>query len=478
MIKKLTSLVLIVTILISMLTGCSVSDLGYLKLSRELTKLTEFSFENSTQIKVSEEMVDEDYNINFEIKGEANITDLNSMYMSFDMNIKVNDIGLEKPINFKIIDNQLFVSKNILLELVYLEEIIDGSTGGKTVVQELFNNDLKDIEYILLSDLDMGYKGFYDLEEEYNEKTFNFMNSEDIYEKSINYLTTTFNGFDTNLVKKTSNGYIVELTTEDILVFVENLLIYISENRDQVFDETVKYVEELFNKAEKEEALAELRDSKQDFYDFIDESIYSIDLYRYELDTYVDMVKGSKIKQQLNKNKNNFKEAQEIILVYEDVKMLSVVSNTLITPKDIKKVAITGDVILESELDDLYYEVEKRVNPVQEISVEWYLDDNSIYTYTIYTRLERNTYSNYLKLESVDDRIYLPLRHICETLGEEVEWDNIDKKAYIVRGEEKIHMSGIIRDSETFINIGDFEKLGYSVDYTQDGDMSTAIIKK
>jgi len=52
------------------------------------------------------------------------------------------------------------------------------------------------------------------------------------------------------------------------------------------------------------------------------------------------------------------------------------------------------------------------------------------------------------------------------------------RKAYVIRGNEKIDMTGVIVDSRTMVKVRDFEKLGYKITYTLDGDFSTAVIEK
>ena len=60
----------------------------------------------------------------------------------------------------------------------------------------------------------------------------------------------------------------------------------------------------------------------------------------------------------------------------------------------------------------------------------------------------------------------------CEWMDREVYWDNEEHKAYIVRGEEKIDMTGTIIEDRTFIKMRDFEKLGYTLDWKDMGNNS------
>jgi len=91
-----------------------------------------------------------------------NLEDLESMYMSFDLLFNVNDMAIENPMNFKIVDNKVYVSKNSLLEVITLARILESDSEAK-VMQEVYDNDLSDVDYILLTDLgdvykDMSYK--------------------------------------------------------------------------------------------------------------------------------------------------------------------------------------------------------------------------------------------------------------------------------------------------------------------------------
>ena len=98
----------------------------------------------------------------------------------------------------------------------------------------------------------------------------------EMYDYTHEYLTKAFKGFDTELIKKVNNGYSFELTPESTLKFVKSLVAYLDENREVVFDETINYleniysliVEEEFTEEEKAAAIVEIKESRQDFYDF------------------------------------------------------------------------------------------------------------------------------------------------------------------------------------------------------------------
>lgn len=76
---------------------------------------------------------------------------------------------------------------------------------------------------------------------------------------------------------------------------------------------------------------------------------------------------------------------------------------------------------------------------------------------------------------------YLPLRFISEALGEKVEWNQKDQKAYILQGDKKVAMTGRVVNNRTYVKVRDFEKLGYRVNYQHrpvDGTQSVITIEK
>lgn len=470
MFKKSVSMALVIIMVISMLTGCGVNELGYLNLSKEIGSVTQFSFNNSTQIEISEQVADENYNVDLNLKGVANIDDLQSMYMSFDLIFKVNELGIEQPINFKIADNKVYVSKNSILAAIAYEKLLNGTSESEKIIEEMYNSELKDIEYILLTDLDETQGMHYEVK------------YTDLYDDAMEYLTTAFKGFDSKLITKVKNGYSLELTPESAVKFIKSLVTYISENKELVFDETVKYVEKIYNSTEfedvtaeeKEAMIEELKASRQDFYDFIDEAVLMLETE--ELESYEEMFSGSSLKEEVYKEGNSYKQICQAEIAYENSAMGKLSSSTVITPQIVEKIDVTQGVISIEELEDLYNKTENKINPVKKMQLQWYAD--SFYTQVDISRLDGKTDWDSQPYALIEDRVYLPLRYIGEHFGEEVQWDNENKKAYVIRNNEKIDMTGVLIDSKTMVKIRDFEKLGYKINYNQVEGLSTATIEK
>ncbi|MBR5307566.1 MAG: copper amine oxidase N-terminal domain-containing protein [Clostridia bacterium] len=70
--------------------------------------------------------------------------------------------------------------------------------------------------------------------------------------------------------------------------------------------------------------------------------------------------------------------------------------------------------------------------------------------------------------ELIDNSVYLPLRQIMENAGYEVSWDGEQRKAYVTVAGEKVEMTGVIVNDRTYVKIRDFEKLGATVEYSEE----------
>lgn len=472
--KKAISLLLIGLMMILTMTGCSTNELGYLNLSKEIGNLTQYEFNNSTQIEVSKTVAGEDYNIDLDLEGVANIEDLNSMYMNLQLMFKINEMGNELPINFVISDNKVYVSKNAILELVRLEEKLSGTVENQKVIDELFNVELKDKDYILISDL-----GEYNNGIEY-ETTY-----EGMYDSARDYLTKAFKGFDSKLVSKINNGYSIELTSASAVDLIERLIKYVSENKDLVFDETVKYLESIYEdiniqelegmtEADKDAEIEELKASRQEFYDFIDEAVLFIESEDFK--TYENMFDRSKFKEEIYKKGSSYVQNIQGELVVADVIAGNLKTSTEIVPADVERTSITENIITIEELDSLQTKIENKINPVNKVEISWYPESFGA-DITKY-RMDGNVGWDYQSYALIEERVYLPLRYIGESFGEEVEWDDANKKAYVIRGSEKIDMTGVLIDNKTMVKVRDFEKLGYKIGFVQVDDLSTATIEK
>ncbi len=118
-----------------------------------------------------------------------------------------------------------------------------------------------------------------------------------------------------------------------------------------------------------------------------------------------------------------------------------------------------------------YMTQERAENPPVAMKITWHGESGQAQAFVRPVgEAESNFDDGLYDFHNIGGSMYLPMRKICERLGELVDWDPVLGKAYVVRGENKIDMTGILVDGTTFIKIRDFEKLGYLVDYYVDGE--------
>ncbi|HBY20621.1 MAG: hypothetical protein A2Y24_08500 [Clostridiales bacterium GWE2_32_10] len=80
---------------------------------------------------------------------------------------------------------------------------------------------------------------------------------------------------------------------------------------------------------------------------------------------------------------------------------------------------------------------------------------------------EAISYDDTLDIKVIDDYSYLPARKVVEILGDEINWDVIQKKAYVVVNGQNIYLDGVIINDHTYIKVRELEKLGYKVNWNE-----------
>lgn len=491
--------------LVSMLTGCGANELGFMGLMKEITSLTEVGYQNSTKMEITEEASGKSYLIDFNMNGEVNISDINSMYGAFDLMLDINGIKLDKPINMIFSEDGFYVSKNALIEAPRYEKLFTDMEGYEEVfeygeiLKELYSTIPEDTEYIEVWTMDREYY-------QYTED----IESDELKNVIQEYLTKAFKGFDSKLITKTKNGYSLSLSQKSSVEFIKSLINYLSENKETVFDETIDFLlklseitdYEIMSEEDKEEFISSMESGRQQFYELIDQAKSFIESEEFEehFYTYDEIIGDSSATYDIYKEKGSYKIVTKAEGTLEDLYAGKVTSTTELTPKTVKKEPAPRKAVPLEEVEEEYRNIEERINPTEKIELEWWSDYSSeefiddYVSSVIYDGMPIGGYDNtayvnkyrkngkvewdYQTYTIIDGRIYLPLRYIGEAFGEEVGWDNENKKAYVIRGEERIDMSGVLIDSKTMIKIRDFENLGYKIEYNQVDGLSTATITK
>jgi hypothetical protein len=165
----------------------------------------------------------------------------------------------------------------------------------------------------------------------------------------------------------------------------------------------------------------------------------------------------------------------------QDMQALSIKGSMKQTIKtDIKQETVdTSNPVLLEDIDAGMERIEGKINYLKKMEISWtnwadYWDDYEYGNETIWAnvnieRVEGST-RTYFDAIYEDETLYVPMREVLKHFNEEVVWDNDDKKAYVIRGDQRIEMEGRLEYKTMFINIMDLEKLGYTVEHKYDKD--------
>ena len=307
-----------------------------------------------------------------------------------------------------------------------------------------------------------------------------------VYEAAINMYKDGFSGFSTGMVTRIQNGYQVEATGTEVGQMLVSLLDYMAQNPEPVINALEEYLKVTMQASGATEAeIADLTSSMQ-------AAREDVEAFRTVLADVKDAVETGMKNETVAALLNGFHYTSEFTKVNdryygsENYQMAYKGSTMCAITSSMRMEEARGSVVFPSisvRPDAITTELETltdKYNPVTGVSATWYYDEP-----TAFLTEERaepvywgGSVSPIVEYVVQDGRIYLPLRSICDMLGETVTWDQATKTASVVQGETVIPMDGILVDSTSYIGVRGFEALGYQVTYTNtDGQHVATIVK-
>lgn len=492
MIKRVIGLLIVLCLSLTCFTGCGSADITYLNLLDEISNLEEFEFVSESKIVISDEIkkvISEnlpneisinlfDYDsLNFNVSG---VVDIENHYINTVFYLSDDEKLLNNNMELFITEGGIFISKDSLLGLYSLYLDTNTVFSGETIsdIIKKLSESFSTTDYICLENTNI----FTLLE--ISDEVYRGLKVED--KVLVDFVKSLLNldykkDLDLTLVKKNNKSYTLELGVEDIKTVLITYMSFLSDKLPEIekYLLSEKYLSEVVDESEYQV----YKDTTISLIEFLDElCIYIIDFFNnedigLEYNGVIENLKGSKYVNTLRKSNNIFYSEEILTLVADEFKHIEVNTKSTITVKDIETKIISGGLI-----DDFIHLAEKTsyvINPAEIIEGQWSSHSNE-YINNIYMDVSRKegTEQTVMKYILKDGRLYLPLRKICESFGEEVVWDNINSKAYILRGSEKIDMTGMIVDGSTYLKIRDFEKLNYKIDYIENDVYNTVVITK
>ncbi len=301
------------------------------------------------------------------------------------------------------------------------------------------------------------------------------------YERLIEAIKKLYAGFETGAVSKTENGFKISLTAKDMFDLFKNSIAYLCENTDALTEYTVEFIEMY-----RDVLLSADPDMTNEDIDLVIEELRGEE-FAYELETLLEEL-GAIF---------DSAESEELVSAFDGSYMdIQIGESNGVTAVDTEAVIAIGGLVFAKveeasvtkrveeitlpELDGYTATVEGLIGfynsytllaesqPLESMLITWDGTEGMSQVYGTFTDVEAPIALGLYDFHNIGGSMYLPMRRICERFGEVVDWDPELGRAYVVRGDTKIDMTGVLVDGRTFIKIRDFEKLGYFVDYQVD----------
>lgn len=510
--KKLAAL-LCAVMCIASFTGCSSAELGYLQMSADmLTKMDVCEASGKVNVELDADAMkeyvaelakasgfaDEDLKDAIQgldaLKGKKSAVidyalkmDMNTLAYYVDMDVTYDGKKYDMGDMYYAMTDGVYVSGKTVWGMYELTKDLAGKEKDSYLQDENFAKELKTLldgsKYIkVMSMKELG------MTDEEIKKMVPEGGYSKLYASVMDFYKNAFSGFTTNMVSEVNGGYKIKADGKAVAELFVNLLDYVGNNPDTVLGATSTYMMDVMkamNSSEEEMAAfkAGMEEAKKD--------TASI---KAATDSIKVMVQQGIAKPEVSKALNSF--AYEATVTksgagFHSTEVFGITNGS----KNVLKVTSTGDVkassgkvvmptgsVSKDDFEAKMTALVEKYNPVTAVTALWGGEGDSQAMLTK-VRKDESFFSagndvDLAEYVEADGRVYLPLRVICEAMGEKVEWNNAEKKAYIVRADGKTAMEGLVQNGKSFISVRDFEKLGYGVEFKKVDSLKQVTVTK
>lgn len=472
---KVLSLSLLLTLLVTLCSGCSDALTGYWNVGKEISSLDTVTCEGKITVSIKDDTLsaalaengaagDIFENIVINYSAEQSNKDL---LAALDLEVVLQGDMLQTtlPCRMYVDASHIYINTSDIMAIIELFAAPEYVAAYRD-----FFGDAQWVDIMSLSEDELAiYENM--LNDDYMETIL------DEYDLLIKLFADAYGDFDSDILTRNGNTYSLHLDNETTAEFLNGFITYTIENIGDVMAAFKTYIENsaIFDEQMKQELLAELDGTDftaieaemaqlpdEDITELTESITKALTTIPVTFDVQYDLERV---------RKGLYKEDAKITMEYS---LEGQNGEVVITEEATSKAASNVNVALPTEgvaqLDDLIAAAQQDAEPTG-IHAVIYLDDDFMYYSKSYDVAFLDN-SDYTAAEHriVDSSTYLPLRQIGEALGEEVGWDNAKKQAFVVVNGENLYMKSFADTTvgRTYIKIRDFEQLGFAVDYTKD----------
>ena len=494
-------------------TGCSADEIGYMEMNLNMLQAmqscetvgnTEItlnfdemkSFANTIMTKngttLEEVIPAEDlaqfqgsHVIDLDYTAQMDMTDLSFV---FDIDATYNNKEYSFGQWYYSLTEGMYISSETVWSAYQMEKDSTNTSNGVSLYQNTdFENELKAIvdanPYICLVSAE---------ELSMNQAVIPENGMQDLYQAAVDMYLNAFEGYTSNLVTKTDAGsYKIEATGTEVGNMLVSMLDYVAQNPETVLNAVEEYLTVSMQTMGTDEAgMADLKDSFAAAKADMDSFSAMITGWKSSVETAMadpsvaSVLEGFHYLAEVSEKDGVYTSA-ETYTMNNGTKLMCSIDSTSTMQATSKVLTFPTQSISMTDIGNQLTALVNKYNPVVGITVKWYPADGDNVALVSSARAEQIEFIDATMGTDVtigqdyvvqDGRIYLPLRALCDTLGETVVWDAQTRTASVVQGEETIQMDSILVDGVSYIGVRGFEALGYTVDYTNNNGEHIAVI--
>lgn len=501
--KKLAAL-LCGVMCVGAFTGCSNTELAYLKMSKDMLDTMEACKVEGTMqadvdfdalqgfVKDVAKATDGEFGADFD--GTELPSGKKSVTVDYDMNMNINTLEYDMAFDvtydgkkydlgtmYYSLNHGVYVTSDTLLGAYQMAGSFMKDDEDSYLFSDAFEKDLK---AVLAQDKYIELVSMKDMTGVDMEAAMPQNGMGDLYDAVMTFYEDVLDGFETGMVKEIPGGYAIQADGRKVAQLLVDLLDFVAKNPEQVINATEVYMDAVMDSmalgtpeetaAAKQEMAAMFAEARASQNDFV---AAAKDMSTFLKGTMQDksvamILDGFAYKAEVKKAGDGFDSTASYELKNKGKNVLHMATNATMK-KAVVKVSVPEKAISVDDLTAKLEALENKYNPVTGVTMSWGYDGEN-HEAELYKNRKEATFfgSNYDLTEMTvkDGRAYLPLRVICDALGENVGWENATKTPYVMQSGQRIDMKGLLQDGRAFVGVRDFEKLGYTVTYASSED--------
>lgn len=510
--RKMITALLCAVMCLTAFTGCSSAELGYLNTCRAMMDtMASCQMKGQTQMELDFDglrgfaaAMEKETRTSGLAESLEGLTGKHTVLLDYDMKISMGSMAYSMDLDmtyqgrkyelgtlrFAMTEGMSVSSETLLGVYRLAKDMTDGMDGSyffSDAFEQAWAAELGGRDIVLYTAEELGLSKA-EMQEMMPQKGFG-----ELYDAAFQFYEELLKGFDSGetLVKKIPGGYEIQADGKAVGRLIGKLLDFFAENPEQVLNAAESYIIEVAKQMEEPEAEQEMRALFDGLKEETEEMAQALReasaMWKETMQgSAAELILGSiRYHEKITGGHPEFTTEGGYEIVYNGAKIFSITSKA-----EAKQAAGPGAVPDSPKtgltLDEVSAGLEKlteEFNPAAGAALTWGFESTATQAMLETHRQESAPFdigggSTLEDLVIRDGRAYVPLRAICDTLGETVTWNKAERKAYIAKDGKDIAMDGILEGGKSFVGVREFEKLGYTVSYRSVDGLKEAVITR